>query len=55
MLKAEALVGEAVGTLRGIGGDAEFVDGGMRMSGTGTGRGTESPIDIEVDGKLSFA
>jgi hypothetical protein len=51
MLKAEALLGEAAGTLRGISGEAEFVDGGMRMSGTGT----ESPIDIEIDGKLSFA
>jgi len=62
MLTAEALLGEAAGTLRGISGDAEFVDGGMRMrrtgtgtgTGTGSGIGTESPIDIEIDGKLGF-
>jgi hypothetical protein len=52
MLTAEALLGEAAGTLRGISGDAEFVDGGMRIRGAGTG--TESPIEIEVDGKLGF-
>jgi hypothetical protein len=49
MLKAEALLGEAAGTVRTLSGDVEFADAHLLATGTA------NPLALALAGKLGFA
>ena len=49
MLKAEALLGEAAGTIRALSGEAEFTDAHLQTTGTA------NPLVLALAGKLGFA